>query len=62
MLKYAYKVLKRKIKTIINYEVSKSYSSSFYDGRRLYQYNKDDFFIEVLIVNKLFLNYKFTRN
>ena len=31
-------------------------------GRRLYQYNKDDIFIQVLIVNKLFSNYKFTSN
>ena len=46
MLKYAYKVLWRKIKTIINYEVFKSYYSSFYDGRRLYQYNKDDFLLK----------------
>ena len=29
-----------------------------YGGRRLNHYNEDNFFIEVLIVNKLFLNYK----
>ena len=33
-----------------------------YGDKRLYQYNKDDFFIYVLIVNKLFSNYKFTSN
>ena len=28
----------------------------------MYQYNEDDFFVKVFIVNKLFSNYKFTSN
>ena len=31
-------------------------------GRRYYQYDEDDFFIKVFIVNKLFSNYKLTIN
>ena len=31
-------------------------------GDYINQYNEDDFFIQDLIVNKLFSNYKFTRN
>ena len=33
-----------------------------YGGKRKYQYNEDEFFIKVLMVNKLFSNYKFTNN
>ena len=29
-------------------------SLKFYNGRRLYQYKEDDFFISVLIINKVF--------
>ena len=34
----------------------------YYSGKRLYQYKKDDFFIQVFIVNEIFSNYKFTSN
>ena len=32
-----------------------------YSGRQLYQYNEDDFFIQVLIANKLFSNQKLSK-
>jgi len=38
-----------------------SHTSPPYPKRRLNQYKEDDFYIKVLISNKLFSNYKFTR-
>ena len=40
-----------------NYEDKLNYS-----GKQLYQYHEDEFFIQVLIVNKLFSNTKFASN
>ena len=55
------------LKLDLSFTGEKMYLSSFfilitYRGRWLYQYNEDDFFIKVQIVNKLFSNYKFISN
>ena len=44
------------------YIVHPNIEPRFYGGRRLYIYYEDNCFIQVLIVNKLFSNYKFTCN